>query len=124
MRISTNSGQASAPREWKCERFTPVFQDKFNKTIETSLKETLFIGDGAFKISIDTNTSKLPIIEWYPGENVEFVYVRGKIKEIVFKTAYKENRRRYVLNERYGYGYIDPDIKIQSKTRHLIDALM
>lgn len=96
------TGNEGNDKRWK----SIADENKFNKTIETALKETLFIGDGAFKISIDTNTSKLPIIEWFPGENVEFVYVRGKIKEIVFKTAYKENRRRYVLNERYGYGYI------------------
>lgn len=89
------------------ERWTNIAEEnKFNKTLETALKETLFIGDGAFKISVDTKTSNLPIIEWFPGENVEFVYVRGKVKEIIFKTAYVENHKRYILNERYGYGYI------------------
>lgn len=81
-------------------------ENKFNKTLEGALKETLFIGDGAFKISVDTQTTPLPIIEWFPGERIELVYVRGKIKEIIFKSEYVEDHKRYTLNERYGYGYI------------------
>ena len=80
--------------------------NNFRKKMESALKETLFIGDGAFKVTIDTNISDYPILEWYPGDRVEFVYQRDRIREIVFKTPYQEKGRTYVLNERYGYGYI------------------
>lgn len=81
-------------------------ENKFRKKIESALKEALFIGDGAFKAVIDTSISDYPILEWYPGDRVEFVYQRDRIREIVFKTPYYEKGRTYVLNERYGYGYI------------------
>lgn len=80
--------------------------NNFRKKMESALKETLFIGDGAFKVTIDTNISDYPILEWYPGDRVEFIYQRDRICEIVFKTPYQEKSRTYVLNERYGYGYI------------------
>ena len=81
-------------------------ENKFRKKMESALKEALFIGDGAFKAVIDTSISDYPILEWYPGDRVEFVYQRDRIREIVFKTPYYEKGRTYVLNERYGYGYI------------------
>ena len=82
--------------------------NKFRKKFEKSLKETLFIGDGAYKISVDTELSQYPILEWYPGERIEIVLNRERLKEIVFKQVYMEGKRQYVLNEHYGYGYINP----------------
>lgn len=81
-------------------------ENKFNKKIESALKEALYIGDGAFKITIDTDISEYPILEWYPGDKVEFVRQRDRIKEVIFKTPYHEKGQTYVLNERYGYGYV------------------
>lgn len=80
--------------------------NKFRRTLERSLKETLYIGDGAWKISIDTKLSMYPIIEWFPGDRVEFVWERGRLKEIIFKTPYRGKAKEYVLCEHYGYGYI------------------
>ena len=71
--------------------------------------------DGAFKVAIDTTISEYPILEWYPGERVEFVYQRDRIREIVFKTPYKEKGKVYVLNERYGYGYIINELYLDNK---------
>ena len=82
--------------------------NKFRKKFEKSLKETLFIGDGAYKISVDTELSQYPILEWYPGERIEIVLNRERLKEIVFKQVYMEGKWQYVLNEHYGYGYIIP----------------
>ena len=48
-------------------------KNKFRKKIEKALKEVLYIGDGAFKVTIDTEVSKYPILEWYPGERVEII---------------------------------------------------
>ncbi len=84
--------------------------NKFRKKFEKSLKETLFIGDGAYKISVDTELSQYPILEWYPGERIEIVLNRGRLKEIVFKQVYMEGKQQYVLNEHYGYGYIIPHL--------------
>ncbi len=84
--------------------------NKFAKKMEKALKEVLYIGDGAFKITIDTEISQYPIIEWYPGERIEIVRHRDRVKEVVFKTPYTVSGHRYVLNEIYGYGYIKNEL--------------
>lgn len=81
-------------------------ENKFKKVIEKALSETLYIGDGAFKISFDSVLSAYPIIEFYSGDNVEYEYDRGRIKEVLFRTIYIHEKREYVLIERYGKGYI------------------
>lgn len=105
-------------------------ENKFRKVLEGSMKEVLYIGDGAFKVTIDTATSPYPILEWYPGERIEVVRNRGRLKEIVFKTAYTERFQQYVLYEHYGYGYIrnelyrgDTPVDIRSiePTRNITD---
>lgn len=85
-------------------------ENKFTKKMEKALKEILYIGDGAFKITIDTGVSEYPILEWYPGERVEFIRHRDRIREVIFKTPYREHGQNYVLNERYGYGYIKNEL--------------
>jgi len=81
-------------------------KNKFRKKIEKALKEVLYIGDGAFKVTIDTEVSEYPILEWYPGERVEIIRQHDRVQEVIFKTPYDIRGQRYVLNERYGYGYI------------------
>jgi A118 family predicted phage portal protein len=81
--------------------------NKFRRKFERSLKEVLYIGDGAYKVTIDTDISQYPLLEWYPGEKIELVQHRGRLKEVVFKTAYTVNTQQYVLHEHYGYGYIN-----------------
>ena len=80
--------------------------NKFTRKLEKALKEVLYIGDGAFKVTVDTTVSEYPILEWYPGERVEIVRNRDRVKEVVFKTPYKAGYQQYVLYEHYGYGYI------------------
>ena len=87
----------------------------FPKLLKRALRETLFIGDGAYKISIDTNISPYPLMEWYPGERIEIVRGRGRINEIIFKTAYTCNHKQYVLHEHYGYGYIKNHLYLDEK---------
>ena len=83
-----------------------VKENKLYKQLEKATKKALVIGDGAFKISFDPQISKLPIIEFYSGENININYDRGRIKEIVFHVQYTVNRAVYVLHETYGFGYV------------------
>lgn len=107
-------------------------QNGFRKKMEKALKEILYIGDGAFKVTIDTVVSEYPILEWYPGDRIEMVYRRDRLREVIFKTPYTTKGRRYVLNERYGYGYIVNelyldeklvDLKVLDQTKNLQDWL-
>ena len=105
--------------------------NKFRKGFEEALKETLYIGDGAYKVTMDTTVSPYPILEWYPGEKIEINRYRGRVKEVVFKTLIAENGRKYTLYEYYGYGYIRNelykgdnlvDLKAVETTKNLKDS--
>ncbi len=105
-------------------------ENKFRKALERSLKDVLCIGDGAYKVTIDTEESEYPILEWYPGDRIEIVQRRGRLKEVVFKTPLSYNRQQYILYEHYGYGYIrnelylgdtQVDIKTLEATNNISD---
>lgn len=81
-------------------------KNKFRKKMEKCLKETLYIGDGAWKLTINTKKSQYPILRWYPGDRVELVSDGDELQEVVFKTPYTVRGQQYVLYEHYGYGYI------------------
>ena len=74
------------------------------------LREVLYIGDGAWKVTLNTRKSPYPIIQWYPGDRIELVYDGDDLREVVFKTPYKAKYRQYVLYEHYGYGYITSEL--------------
>lgn len=80
--------------------------NKFKELVKEAITQTLYIGDGAFKISFDTLLSPYPIIEFCAGDMIDIVRQRGRVKEIVFKTVYTNNGQEYVLCEHYGIGYI------------------
>lgn len=88
---------------WEEIRKDNKFDDRLGDIITT----TLVSGDGAFKLSIDTDISKYPIIEFFDGDKVEYVAQRGRLKEIKFYTFYTKNNRQYKLSETYGKGYIN-----------------
>lgn len=105
-------------------------ENKFRKALERSLKEVLYIGDGAYKVTINTDLSQYPILEWYPGERIELIEEHGRLKEVVFKTPYMDHRQQYVLYEHYGHGYIrnelyrgdqQVDIKTIEATKNISD---
>lgn len=81
-------------------------ENNLNDLLTQATKDVLVIGDGAMKISFDPELSQYPILEWFPGDKVEFSYTRGRLKEIIFKTDYYRKNRKYVLLEKYGRGYI------------------
>ena len=81
--------------------------NSFKELVKDGITESLCVGDGAFKISFDIELSEYPIIEYYPGDKIDIVYKRGRVKEIVFKTVYNFNNQEYVLLEIYGYRHIN-----------------
>lgn len=82
-------------------------ENKFKKLLDRTVKETLYIGDGAWKISIDRGISEYPILEYFPGDRVEYTMKRGRVTEVIFKTRIPaKNRREYELREFYGMGYV------------------
>ena len=81
-------------------------ENKLDKLLENSLKEALYIGDGAFKISFDLDESDYPILEYYSGDQIDFTISRGRIREVIFRTEYSNQNQKYILYETYGYGYI------------------
>lgn len=93
------------------EEITPLWEEialdnNFDTLMSKALTQTLYIGDGAFKISIDEDISQYPILEFYSGDRVEFISQRGRIREVIFKTEYICQGTRYILNEIYGFGYV------------------
>lgn len=69
--------------------------------INEATKSVLVEGDGVFKISVDTEISDFPIVEFYEGSRVEYEYERGRIKSITFKTKKIINKIDYLLKEKY-----------------------
>ena len=80
--------------------------NQFDKLVEEAVSETLVVGDGAFRISFMPELSEFPLLEFVPGDNVEYRYNRNRLSEIIFYTEYLHNSQKYVLEETYGRGYI------------------
>lgn len=82
-------------------------ENNFKDLVKKAVRKALVTGDGAFKISIDTDISQYPIIEFYEADRIEVKRERGRVKEIRFKKAFTKQGVSYVLKECYGYGYIE-----------------
>ena len=82
-------------------------ENDFKNLVKKAVKKALVTGDGAFKISIDTEVSQYPILEYYEADRIEVKRERGRIKEIRFKKQFNKQGVSYVLKECYGYGYIE-----------------
>ena len=80
--------------------------NNFNELLGEAITESLITGDGAFKISMDTDITSYPIIEFFSGERVDYHYRRGRLYEILFYTEYPVGTKTYRLEETYGKGYI------------------
>lgn len=78
----------------------------WTKLIEQALKDVLSAGDGAFKISVDPNVSKYPLVEFFPANRVEFIRQRGRITGINFFTNKYKNGKQYRLCEAYSAGSV------------------
>ena len=86
-------------------------ENTFDVLVKSAISKTLYTGDGAFKISIDTDISQLPIVEFFEADRIKVKRQRGRITEIVFKTAYSKDTSTYILYEHYGKGYIRYELK-------------
>lgn len=82
----------------------------FDDLLENIITDGIAIGDGALKYSFDKTLSQYPILEWYPAEQVDFIYKRGKLIEIDFEIIYNNNNKIYRLIEKRGYGYINYEL--------------
>lgn len=80
--------------------------NKAEKLIGEAVNDTLVAGDGAFKLTIDTEISEYPLIEFFSGEQLEYKLRRGRLQEIVFLSDYTAKDRSYRLEEIYGRGYV------------------
>ena len=86
-------------------------ENTFDALVKSAISKTLYTGDGAFKISIDTDMSQLPIVEFFEADRIKLISKRGRIVEIIFKTAYSKDTSTYILYEHYGKGYITYELK-------------
>lgn len=98
------------------DRYKSLWEDiakdnKFEDIIEDAVKTILIVGDGAFKISIDPQLTEYPIIEFVPGDSVEYQYDRGRLREIIFRAEYRKKNGIFVLVEHYGRGYVRSELQ-------------
>ena len=75
--------------------------------LSEAIKDTLIDGDGAFKLSVDTEISEYPILEFYSGSDVTYTYTRGRLQEVIFHFYHDYKKKTYRLDEIYGKGFID-----------------
>lgn len=103
----------------------------FHDQLQEAIKDSLVMGDGAFRISFDPELTALPIVEWFGGDRIEIIYNRGRLKEVIFRTHFTEHRRSYLLEEIYGYGSLtyklyrgetELDMSATEYTANLVDV--
>jgi len=83
-------------------------ENKFQEELlGDAIRDTLIDGDGAFKLSIDTEISDYPIIEYYSGSDIDYIFNRGRLQAIKFYQYYTHKKETYRLEEIYGRGFID-----------------
>ncbi|MGN1133325.1 MAG: capsid protein, partial [Oscillospiraceae bacterium] len=98
-------------------------QINFQSLVNKCVVDTLVDGDGAFKISVDTDLSPYPIVEFVGADKVEYEQSRGIITAVVFKTGYTVKSKRYVLYERYGKGFIESKLYDESGNEKPLDTV-
>lgn len=122
--VMTDFNNVTVPDNKKDDWENICRENGFKDLLDTAVRECLYLGDGAFKISVDANISDYPIIEWYPADRIEIITERSRLKEVVFKTSYRYNQREYVLCEHYGRGYISYKLYDQMSNQEVsLDAI-
>lgn len=119
--VMADMGDITVDGKWK-DVWEDIENDNdFEGLIETALNEMLTVGDGAFKISFQPDLTDCPIIEFVPGDDVEYITERGRLKEIVFRTYYAKKEGTFVLVERYGRNYIRSELQKGTSPASLTD---
>lgn len=80
--------------------------NQFVCIVGKAVQTTLSVGDGAFKISIDS-VSKYPILEFYKADDVDYQYRYGRLQAIKYYTTYYKEQKIFRLEEIYSKGSID-----------------
>lgn len=94
----------------------------FKKLVKNAISKVLYLGDGAFKISYDSEISKYPILEFYGADKVEYIRKRGRIIGIDFKTIKTINGKSYILKDHYTYDGITYSLEDSEGKTVNIDA--
>ena len=76
-----------------------IFRETQFKSVimQSQMPWMLAEGYGALKFDIDRSVSKMPIVEYYEGKDVEFISKRGRVIGVIFKDYYKYKGNDYVL---------------------------
>ena len=76
-------------------------ENNFGRLLARAVRMAVALGDGAFKISFDTEISSYPIIEFFGGDKLRLNYTRGRISEVVFLQHFSLDDEHYSLEEIY-----------------------
>lgn len=88
-------------------------ENDFLHLVHEAVVTALYIGDGAFRIALDTELSSLPIVEFIAGDRCEFKYRHGRLEKVRFRTV----RKGYELLEEYSKGRIENWCKVEGEKR-------
>lgn len=78
----------------------------FYNLLSTAVRDALVIGDGAFRISLDTTLTDYPIIEFIPGDRCTFNYRRGRLESVDFTSVVDD----VTVVETYSRGRIEAKV--------------
>ena len=104
--VKSDMDDINAPDEWEEVSEKLGFSDLVGQAIT----DTLVSGDGAFKISVDSELSPYPLVEFVSGDRVEIERRRGIIESITIKTPYVTRSSRYTLYEKYTKGRVESEL--------------
>lgn len=94
-----DAGEGTAAEAWE----EIAGENRFEHLLHEAVSQALIIGDGAFKVSIDSELSDLPIIEFVPGDKIDLKYKRGRLEKVRFKSR----RKGLDIREEYSRGRIE-----------------
>ncbi|MEG1075246.1 MAG: capsid protein [Ruthenibacterium sp.] len=100
--MSDVSFAGSTPEHWN-----EIAQDiDLPNLVGDAVSGVLSMGDGAFKISIDTEVSATPIVEFWTADRVSYLRQHGRMRGIVFKSETQVGNKHYRLEETYQKGSV------------------
>lgn len=92
--------------EWKDSAAQSVWKElskaiNFDSLVAEAITQTLVSADGAFKISIDSDLSPYPLVEFFPADRVSYLTRHGQVYGVDFWTEYSKGKKLFRLRERY-----------------------